>query len=66
MSKSIYAVAGIGLLGCVALSMMMQHLLKVQNDDSTSPLAREMREMLGDYLVGRVEVRHHRRVRQLP
>lgn len=57
MARSIYVVGAMGVLGCVALSMMMQHLLKVQKDRSSSPLAADLQEMCGHLLAAPPEVR---------
>lgn len=56
MSKSIYVVGAIGLIGCVALSLMMQHLLKVKGDRARPAMALEIEEELADCLRGPVEV----------
>lgn len=56
MSKSIYVVAAMGLVSCVALSFLMQHLLGVKGDRSRSPVAAELQEVLADNLKGSVEV----------
>ena len=56
MSKSLYVVAAMGLIGCVALSFMMHHLLGVKTERSRSPLAIELQELLDSNLDGTVEV----------
>ncbi len=56
MSKSIYIVGATGILGCVALSLMMQHLLKVQGDRARPALAVEIEQELTECLSGSVEV----------
>ncbi len=56
MSKSIYAVGGIGAAGCLLLMFMMQHLVQVRQDQSSSPIARELQEAFGNYLTGPVRV----------
>jgi len=54
VSKSIYAILGIGLGSCVLLSYMMQHLLKVRTEHSRSPVVAELAEVLGDRLCGEI------------
>lgn len=56
MSKSVYIVGGIGIVGCIALSLMMQHLLKVQGERARPALALEIEQELADCLRGNVEV----------
>lgn len=56
MSKSIYVVGAIGLGGCLVLSLMMQHLLKVQGDRARPKVALEIEEDFADHLAGFVEV----------
>ena len=56
MSKSIYVLAGLGLLGCLALGLIMQHLLRVQVDRDRSEIAIELQEMCGNQLDGPVVV----------
>src|SRR5262245_60322528 len=56
VSKNVYIVGAIGVAGCLMLSLMMQHLLKVQNERSHSPVAEELKEACGEHLVGAVEV----------
>jgi hypothetical protein len=48
-------VGGIGALGCLALSLMMQHLLKVKTENTRSPIAIELEEACADRIVGRIE-----------
>ncbi|MGE3171594.1 MAG: hypothetical protein AB7O97_03145 [Planctomycetota bacterium] len=55
MSKSVYVVGGIGVIGCLMLSFMMQHLLKVKTDRSRSPVAIELEEACAQYLDGPIE-----------
>lgn len=52
MSKSIYVLAGLGLFGCIALGLMMQHLLRVQVDRDQSEIALELEEMCGNQFDG--------------
>jgi len=56
VSKNVYIVGAIGAAGCLMLSLMMQHLLKVQHERSHSPVAEELQEACADHLVGAVEV----------
>ena len=56
MSKSIYVLAGLGLFACIALGLMMQHLLRVQADRGQSVIAVELQEMCGDQFDGRAVV----------
>lgn len=56
VSKSVYIVGGIGIVGCIALSLMMQHLLKVQGDRARPALAIEIEQDLADCLHGNVDV----------
>ncbi len=56
MSKSIYVVGAIGLGGCLVLSLMMQHLLKVQGERARPKVAIEVEEDFADHLAGFVEV----------
>jgi hypothetical protein len=56
VSKSIYAVGGIGAAGCLLLMFMMQHLVQVRQDQSSSPIAKELQEAFGNYLTGPVRV----------
>ena len=56
MSKNVYIVGAIGVAGCLMLSLMMQHLLKVQKERSHSPVAEELEEACADHLVGAIEV----------
>ena len=55
VSKSIYVVGAIGLGGCLVLSLMMQHLLKVQGDRTRPAVALEFEEELSDHLRGQVD-----------
>jgi hypothetical protein len=55
VSKQIYVVGGIGVAGCLMLSFMMQHLLKVKTDRTRSPIAAELEETCAGHLDGRVE-----------
>ncbi len=55
MSKSIYVVGAIGLGGCLVLSLMMQHLLKVHGERARPKVAIELEEDLADHLAGAVE-----------
>ena len=57
VAKSIYVVGGIGVVGCLMLSFMMEHLLKVKTEASRSPVAQELEEIYGDRLVGSVDAR---------
>lgn len=52
MSKSIYVLAGLGLFGCIALGLMMQHLLRVQVERGQSAIAVELQEMCGHQFEG--------------
>ncbi len=54
MSKSVYAIGGIGLASCVILSLMMQHLLKVKAERQRSPVATELEELFKSQLAGPV------------
>jgi hypothetical protein len=54
--KSVYAIAGIGAVGCLLLSYMMKHLLEVKTENSASPVAIELRDMAGRSIVGDVDV----------
>jgi hypothetical protein len=56
VSKSIYAVGGIGLVGSVLLAFMMQHLLKVQKEQAASPVAQVLEEAFAEHLVGPVRI----------
>src|SRR5262245_39446058 len=56
VSKNVYIVGAIGAAGCLMLSLMMQHLLKVQTERSHSPVAEELKEACADHLVGAIEV----------
>ena len=55
MSKSVYVVGGMGALGCLALSLMMQHLLKVKTDQARSPIVLEIEDACAEHLAGRIE-----------
>lgn len=55
VSKSIYVVGAIGLGGCLVLSLMMQHLLKVKGDRTRPAVALELEEELSDHLRGTVD-----------
>lgn len=55
VSKSIYVVGAIGLGGCLVLSLMMQHLLKVKGDRTRPAVALELEEELSDHLRGMVD-----------
>lgn len=57
MSKSLYVVGGIGTVGCLMLSLMMQHLLKVKKDRAVSPVAIELARDFEAHLAGPIEVR---------
>ncbi|GDY01320.1 hypothetical protein LBMAG49_06490 [Planctomycetota bacterium] len=56
MSKSSYAVGGIGIAACLLLTFMMQHLVKVRQGQSSSPVATDLEDVFGTYLAGRVQV----------
>lgn len=56
MSKSVYAIGGMGIAGCLMLSFMMQHLLKVKQDRAQSPVALELQELFTGRLDGPVQV----------
>jgi hypothetical protein len=56
VTKSIYAVAGLGLGSCLLLSLMMQHLLELRTEREKSPLALEIQDQFGGRLVGPVDV----------
>lgn len=56
VSKTVYVVGGIGAVGCVMMSLMMQHLLKVQGERGRSPVAIEVEQQCGTHLVGPIEV----------
>src|SRR5262245_24773879 len=56
VSKTVYVVGGIGAVGCLMLSFMMQHLLKVQSERSHSPVADELKETCAEHLVGAIDV----------
>jgi hypothetical protein len=53
--KSVYVVGGLGALGCLALSLMMQHLLKMKTDTARSPIAVELEEACAEFLTERIE-----------
>ncbi len=55
MSKSIYVVGAIGLIGCVAMSLMMQHLLKVKGERSRPAAVVALEGELADHLSGPIE-----------
>jgi hypothetical protein len=54
--KSVYAIGGIGAVGCLLLSFMMQHLLKVKTDNGSSPVAVELQDLAGRNIVGAADV----------
>lgn len=56
MSKSIYVIGGMGLAGCLLLSFLMQHLLKVRGDRAASPVALELQELFSGRLARPVQV----------
>lgn len=56
MSKSLYAIGGLGLGSCLLMSMMMQHLLKVKTERQRSPIAIELEEVFASRLTGPVDV----------
>jgi hypothetical protein len=56
VSKSIYAVGGIGLVGSVLLAFMMQHLLKVQKEQAASPVAQVLEDAFAEHLLGPVRI----------
>lgn len=56
VSKTVYVVGGIGAMGCVMLSLMMQHLLKVRTESKRSPVAIEIEQAFPGNLVGPVDV----------
>lgn len=55
MSKSIFVISGLGLVSCVLLSLMMQHLLKVKVERKRSPLVIELEELFRSQLAGPIE-----------
>ncbi|MBK8095839.1 MAG: hypothetical protein IPK26_01950 [Planctomycetes bacterium] len=57
MSKSLYAIGGLGLGSCLVMSLMMQHLLKVKTERHRSPIAIELEEVFASRLTGPVEVK---------
>lgn len=54
--KSLYAIGGIGAVGCLVMSFMMQHLLKVKSDQGCGAVATELAEMAAEKLSGRPTV----------
>jgi hypothetical protein len=58
VSKSIYAIAAIGGLGCLALSLMMQHLLETQQERERPPIVAELESFLADQLTGPIGYRY--------
>jgi hypothetical protein len=56
VAKSIYAVGGMGLVGSVLLAFMMHHLLKVQKEQATSPVAQVLEDAFAEHLVGPVRI----------
>jgi hypothetical protein len=56
VSKSIYVVGGIGLVGSVLLAFMMQHLLKVQKEQASSPVAQVLEDAFAEHLAGPVRI----------
>lgn len=56
VSKSVIAVAGIGLAACLGLSVAMQRLLAIQQQQSRSPLALEIEAQWEGRLVGPVRI----------
>ena len=47
MSKSLYAIGGLGLGSCVVLSLMMQHLLEARHDKERPGVLVEIRGLGG-------------------
>lgn len=56
VSKSLYAIGGLGLGSCLLMSLMMQHLLKVKTERHRSPIAIELEEVFASRLSGPVDV----------
>ncbi len=56
MSKSVYVVGGIGAVGCLMMSLMMQHLLKARTEQSRSPVSIELEQALAQHVVEPIEV----------
>lgn len=56
VSKSVFVVGGIGAVGCVMLSLMMQHLLKVKGEHGRSPVATDIEQTFGPQLQGPVDL----------
>lgn len=50
VSKSLYVIAGLGLTGCVVMSMMMQHVLKVKGDKDVPAAAKDLQDLYGSRL----------------
>jgi len=50
VSKSIYVIAGLGLLSCIVMSMMMQHVLKVKKDEAVPPAVKDIQDLYGSQL----------------
>ena len=57
VSKSLYAIGGLGLGSCLVMSLMMQHLLKVKTERHRSPIAIELEEVFASRLTGPVDVK---------
>ncbi len=56
MRKSIFVIGGLGLGGCLALSLGLRELLAVQQERQRSPLASLLEGHFSRRLVGRVHV----------
>lgn len=55
VSKSLIAVGGMGLVSCLLLSLMMQHLLKVQVEKQRPTTVTELEELFRSQLAGPVQ-----------
>jgi hypothetical protein len=55
MPKSLYAIAGMGLAGCVLLSLMMQQALKSRGETQSLAVAAELEDLFRGQLAGPVE-----------
>ncbi len=66
MPKNITVIAIMGLVGCLAMSMIMHYMLKTQQEHDVHPVVREVQELFGARLEGpaalKIEDRGGRRV----
>ncbi len=52
MPKNITVIAIMGLVGCLAMSMIMHYMLKTQQEHDVHPVVREVQELFGARLEG--------------